>query len=293
MKKSLAILLLTIGIYGCKNNTQETGTTGIAVSILPQEYFVSRIAGDQFSINVMIPPGASPATYEPTPSQLTSLAETSLYLKMGYTGFELAWEDKLAATNPNMKIVNLSDGIDLIMEQSMHTNGDSENDHQHGGIDPHTWLSPKNAMIISQNIHRALVSEFPDRKETFDRNLATFLAELDSLDQYIRKELSDLKYRDFFTYHPSLSYFSRDYDLIQHPLELGGKSPSAAHLKNLVDIGRNKHIGVVFLQMQFDQKNAEVLAKEIGAEIVQINPLDPKWYEQMVFITDKLKANLQ
>ena len=345
-----ATALLTAG---CNNNPGADDKPTVAVSVLPQEYFVSRIAGDLFNINVMIPPGASPATYEPTPAQLTSLSKTSLYLKMGYTGFEMAWIDKLASANKAMTIMNTSEGVDLIteatvhgeavlhsevsmheggtmhaeegtmhgadddhtyeegkdhleeehqMDQQDHVEGDDPmhqhdaagtHGHHHGGIDPHTWLSPKNVKIIAKNIHDALASEYPDHKQTFSENIAVFLAELDSLDKGISNELTDLSSRSFFTYHPSLSYFARDYNLVQHPLELGGKTPSAAHLKKLIDKGKQEQIGVVFLQMQFDQKNAEVLAKEIDAEIVQINPLDPEWYAQMLFIAEKLKENLQ
>ncbi len=308
MKRSVTIILaglLTATMFlapGCGNNPGTDDKPAVAVSILPQEYFVSRIAGDLFSINVMIPPGASPATYEPTPAQLTSLSRTNLYMKMGYTGFEMAWMKKLASANKTMTIVNTSEGVDLITEATTHgeVHQHSEDhatadphDHHHGGIDPHTWLSPKNVKIIAQNIHDALAAAYPENKEIFSENLAAFRHELDSLDSAIARELSDLSSRDFFTYHPSLSYFARDYNLEQHPLELGGKTPSAAHMKKLIDKGKEEQIGVVFLQMQFDQKNAEVLAKEIDAEIVQINPLDPEWYAQMLFITEKLKENLQ
>lgn len=315
MKKNTAIRLsvvLTAALFlfaGCGNKADKDSKPNLAVSILPQEYFVSRIAGDLFSINVMVPPGASPATYEPTPSQLASLSKTELYLEMGYTGFEMAWMDKLRAANKQMKVVNLSEGVDLITEATMHgeetdheamqhqaMEGQSpieSHGHHHGGIDPHTWLSPKNVMIIARNIYDALATTYPEHQEVFASNLEGFLGELDSLDRHITGELKNLTSRAFFTYHPSLSYFARDYNLEQYPLELGGKTPSAAHMKKLIDTGRKQQIGVVFLQMQFDQKNAEVLAREIGAEIVQINPLDPEWYEQMLYIAGKLKENLE
>jgi len=380
MRKTTVLLLTSMVAAGmllatsCGNKPGTGDQPTITVSILPQEYFVSRIAGDLFRINVMIPPGASPATYEPTPAQLASLSKTDLYLKMGYTGFEMAWMDKLRSANQQMTIVNLSEGLQLITEATMHgdpvdhgnaelhgdtdlhgaseehapgeehahyhggteehsttdAHGDMEvhrsmgehtaeeetensdvhgtmdtrnaseahsdqddHGHHHGGIDPHTWLSPKNVKIIARNIHNAMSAAYPEHKEVFAANLDEFLRELDSLDSSIAHEMKDLSSRAFFTYHPSLSYFARDYNLAQYPLELGGKSPSAAHMKKMIDTGREKRIGVVFLQMQFDQKNAEVLAKEIGAEIVQINPLDPEWYDQMLFISGKLKENLQ
>ena len=320
MKKSILIVIAFLAIVGCKSAPESSDLPILSVSILPQEYFVKKIAGDYFSINVMIPPGASPATYEPTTGKLTSLSGTSLYLQMGYTGFEMAWMDKLSKSNPSMKLVNVSDGIKLITEASTHgsqshevdelNSGHSQQDsghhhedhlqedpqhagHQHGGIDPHVWLSPINAKIIAKNIEKALSESYPAQADGFKRNLGIFLEELDSLHQHILSEMAGVSSRSFFIYHPALTYFARDYQLEQFPLELGGKTPSPSHLKSLVDLGREKKISVVFLQMQFDQKNAEVLAREIDAEIVQINPLDPNWMDQMLFITRKLKENLQ
>lgn len=277
---------------GCVNNDRENSKIRIAVSILPQEYFVNKIAGGIFEINVLIPPGASPATYEPTPLQLASLSKTDLYLKLGHTGFEMAWMEKLTSANKEMKVVDLSEDVDLIIEDIVHNHG-HDHGHHHGGVDPHIWLSPKNVKIIAENIHEALLTHYPEHRETFNSNLGIFLHELDSLDQYISGALSNLRSHSFFTYHPSLSYYARDYNLEQHPMELGGKEPSSTHLKKLIDTGINNDIKIIFLQMQFDQKNAEVLAKETGAEIVQINPLAIEWFDQMVFITQKLKANLQ
>jgi zinc transport system substrate-binding protein len=292
MKNTGILILIAVLLAGCKSNENQNEKNRIAVSILPQEYFVSKIAGDIFEINVLIPPGASPATYEPTPAQLASLSKTDLYLRLGHTGFEMAWMEKLASANENMTIIDLSEGIDLIIEDVMHGHA-HDHGHHAGGVDPHIWLSPRNVKVIAKNIHQALISNYPEHRKTFTSNLDVFLHELDTLDQHITNQLSGLESKSFFTYHPSLSYFARDYNLEQYPMELGGKTPSSGHMKKLIDTAVEKDIRVIFLQMQYDQKNAEVLAKEAGAEIVQINPLDIEWHDQMIFITEKLKQNLQ
>jgi len=284
------ILILAGVLSSCGNSNTTENKPVISVTILPQQYFVEQLTGDLFEINVMIPPGASPATYEPSPAQLADLTRTDLYLKMGHTGFELSWMEKITATNSSMTVVNLSEGIDLIMENSPHNHGEKTDDHghHHGGIDPHTWLSPKSARTIARNILNALSASYPDHKDAFSMNYSRFMTRLDSLDGILKEKRAGMEGKAFFTYHPSLSYFARDYNLVQIPLELMGKSPSASYLKELIDTGLEQNIGIVFLQMQFDQHNAEVLAREIDAEIVQINPLDPEWYDQMIFIADKL-----
>lgn len=299
--KKIIILLTALTVLSCGGDkTKKSTDPVISVTILPQEYFVQQIAGDLFDVNVMIPPGASPATYDPSPAQLAALTNTDLYLMMGFTGFEMSWSQKLKSVNPDMKMINLSEGIDLIMEKSPHGAEDDHESgkssshasgHHHGGIDPHTWLSPRNAKIITNNIRKVLSEAYPQYADTFSKNYDSFTVRLDSLDSAIESKLESVHPISFFTYHPSLSYFARDYGLKQVPLELMGKSPSASYLRDLVDIGKEEQIGIIFLQMQFDQHNAEVLAREIGAEIVQINPLDPEWFDQMLFISAKLTGN--
>ncbi len=288
MIQRILLLIIAVTMISCgTSKTNESSSPTISVSILPQKYFVEKIAGDLFEVNVMIPPGASPATYEPTPAQIISLSKTDLYLKIGYTIFEIAWMEKLASANKEMNIVDLSENVDLIMEEHHH-----HGSHDHGSVDPHIWMSPKNAKIISANVFDALSEAYPEHRAILEENFKVLVSELDSLDTYIMNEFAALDSRSFMTYHPALSYFARDYQLNQHPMELEGKTPSSAYLKNLVDLGKEEGIKVLFLQMQFDQHNAEVLAKEIGAEIVQINPLDPEWYQQMLFITEKIKSKL-
>lgn len=262
----------------------------ISVSILPQQYLIECLAGDRVQVNVMIPPGASPATYEPTVNQLGNLEQSSLYLRIGHIGFELSWMNKIQSVNPGMKVVDLSRGIDLIQ-------GDGHEGHQHqgqdnGGTDPHIWMSVSNAKVISSNMHESLCTLFPAETEQLSSNLSQLHARLDTLDHLIKEMLTGREHSSFVIYHPSLSYFARDYNLHQMALEFEGKTPSPAHMKQLVDLGREQHISTIFVQSQFDRNNAVVLAKEIGAEIVQINPLDPDWYNQMLLIASRLKTSL-
>jgi zinc transport system substrate-binding protein len=284
MKYWIAAGLTLLLTASCGSGTGESGKPVISVSILPEQYFIDQLGGDLFTVNVMIPPGASPATYEPTFSQLRELERSAVYMKIGYLGFELSWMDKIMSVNPSMKLVSLSEGIDLIREnEHEHLHG-----HAQGGIDPHIWMSVLNARIIAGIIHGELVNLMPGEQTFLDERYREFQRELDSLHMMISGMLSDLEDRSFMTYHPSLTYFARDYDLEQYPMEIGGKSPSPAHMKWMADAGKEKDIGIIFLQMQLDQKNAEALAREIGAKIVQINPLDPDWYGQMLSITEKL-----
>ncbi|MBN2698060.1 MAG: zinc ABC transporter substrate-binding protein [Bacteroidales bacterium] len=279
--KKWPLLILLLSLMACNSKKTEHDTMPVVtVSILPETYFVEKIAGNLVRVSVLIPPGASPATYEPTASQLKDLGRSDCYIKIGHLGFELSWMDRIRSVNPEMSVVDLSEGIELIVGKG----------GLHAGVDPHIWLSARNAKIMAENILRAMQVLLPGQTDILARNYHDFLTEIEHLNDTITTILEGLENRSFMTYHPSLSYYARDYDLRQYPLEIDGKSPSSAYLKDLADIGENEGIEILFLQMQLDQHNAEVLAKEIGAEIIQINPLDPDWYHQMIYITNALKA---
>jgi len=289
-----ALILLTgicaISLGSCHSGDDHSTRTLISVSILPQKYLIERIAGEQVEVNVLIPPGASPATYEPSLAQLSGLDQSKLYMKIGYVGFELSWMDKFSSVNPDMKIVDLSRGIDLIHEAE----GEEEehHGHSHGGSDPHIWMSVLNVKTISKNIFNELILLFPDEKEAMEQRFLEFNHELDSMHRYISMRMKEVKERSFLIYHPALSYFARDYNLQQYPIEIEGKTPSPAHLKRLTDLSREKAIKTIFIQSQFDKRNAEILAREIDAEIIQFNPLDEAWNKQMLYIVDQFTLSL-
>lgn len=288
MKAPVLIGILFLGILSCTspaNPDQEKVV--VSVSILPQRYFVDRIAGDRVTVNVMVPPGASPATYEPTVSQLARLEESSIYLSMGYLGFEQSWMDKLSSVNAHMKIIDLSKGIDLISgEEDDHEH--PGHNHSHGGIDPHTWMSPVNVGIMSRQIQAVLCDVLPDHQQEFTRNLEIFLAETDSLDRVIRYMLSGIRNSTFMIYHPALAYLARDYGLKQLSLESEGKEPSPQHMRKMTDLGKELGIQTIFIQKEFDRRNATVLAEEIGARVMEVNPLDPDWPSQIIHIGNAL-----
>lgn len=282
IRSILAFIVLAVAV-SCSHPEATPGKPLVSVSILPQQYFVEQLAGELVEVNVLIPPGASPATYEPTVSQLRKLEQSEVYFKIGYVGFELSWMDKIVSVNPEMKLVDLSRGIDLIQEPE----AQDPHGHTHAGVDPHIWLSVQNARILARNLHEELMMMFPEQSNMLSGRYVRFNSSLDSLDRAISQKLDGLENRCFMIYHPALTYFARDYGLVQYSLEIEGKSPSPAHLREMTDLGQNHHISRILIQNQFDRKNAEVLAREIGAEIVPFDPLDPHWMEQMIYIAEQ------
>jgi zinc transport system substrate-binding protein len=291
MKKTLLFLWISFLAFSCWTANESQTKPVISVSIIPQQYFIEQLAGNLVEVNVMIPPGASPATYEPSVSQLGKLDRSVVYLRIGYVGFEQGWMDKIASVNPNMNIVDLSEGVEIIQED-VHENDDHQG-HAHHGADPHIWMSVHNARIIARNIHKELLALFPGEKDYLQAKLDGFSLVLDSLDQEITAKLEGIENNKFMIYHPALTYYARDYGLEQLSLEIEGKTPSPAHLKEMIDLAREQQISKILIQNQFDRKNAEVLARETGSEIIQFDPLDLQWREQMRYIAEQLNPSMQ
>jgi zinc transport system substrate-binding protein len=284
--KNLLLYLWIFLLASCRTGAETVDKQVISVSIIPQQYFIEQLSGGLAEVNVMIPPGASPATYEPTVSQLGKLNRSAVYMRIGYVGFEQSWMEKITSVNPDMKIVDLSEGVEIIGEEA----GDGGDHHgpAHYGTDPHIWMSTINARIIARNIHKELLLLFPGEKEYLQARFDLFSHSLDSLHLAIGSRLEGIENRTFMIYHPALTYYARDYALEQLSLEIEGKSPSPMHLKEMTDLARVNHISKILIQSQFDRKNAEILARETGSEIIQFDPLDLQWGDQMYYIAEQL-----
>lgn len=284
-------VILTCLSAGCTLQQEREGITGntppdltVAVTILPQKQFVERIAGDHAKVIVLVPPGASPHTYEPAPGQLAEIGSADMYVKVGSgIEFERAWMDKIAGLNPAMEVIDSSRGIALL---ESHGEEDEEEGHSHPagdepGTDPHIWLSLKNARIMAENMEQGLAAADPSHAAEYRANADTFVHELDDLDASIARDIAARNISTFMVYHPSWSYFARDYGLVQIPIEAEGKEPTATGIKNLIRQAQEKNITVVFAAPEYSTKSAEVIADGIGGRVVLVSPLEEDYLKNM------------
>ena len=283
MKKLIYILTLFI-LSGCGNTTQKSEKPILTVTLEPLRYFTEAIAGNNYEVVSMVPKGSSPESYDPTPQQLVNLSKSQAYFRIGYIGFEQAWMKKLEANCPNMKVYDTSKGIDLIRDKG-HWHGD----HFHeGGVEPHVWNSTQNALIIADNIYQALCELDSTHQEDYQKRLDVLKQTIRQTDANVRTLVENAD-STFLIYHPALSYFARDYGLKQVSIEEGGKEPSPAQLKALIETCRNENVHTIFVQQEFDQRNAQLIANELGVNIVSINPLSYDWVKEMIRIAEALK----
>ena len=283
MKKLIYILTLFI-CCACGHTPQQSEKPVITVTLEPLRYFTEAIAGDCFEVVSMVPKGSSPESYDPTPQQLVNLSKSQAYLRIGYIGFEQAWMKKLEANYPTMKVYDTSKGVDLIR-----TEGHWHGNHYHeGGVEPHIWNSTQNASVIADNIYAALCEMDADHQPEYKQRLDSLKQVIARTDADVRTLLANAD-STFLIYHPALSYFARDYGLHQISIEEGGKEPSPATLKTLIETCRREGAQVIFVQQEFDQRNAQLIADELGIEIVPINPLSHDWAEEMLRVANALK----
>lgn len=259
----------------------------VAVSILPQKYFVEAIGGKHVQVQVMVRPGFEPATYDPTPRQLTELSQARLYFAIGVP-FERTWLARFRAANPHMRIVETEHGI-----QRRRMLGERGKPSAQA-LDPHIWLSPPLVRIQAINILDALIAADPQHAAAFRRGYLRLAQTINHVDDAILKSLVDakLKHTRFMVFHPAFGYFASAYGLQQVPIEIAGKEPSPRQMANVIETAHHDDIKVVFVEPQFSQKAARTVAHAIGGKVVPINPLAEDWPKGMIQIAQALHAAL-
>ena len=285
MRKIFCFLIVVL-IISCGRQRADTGERIITVSIAPFKYFVEEIAGDDFKVNVMVPAGANPHIYEPFPEQINKLRRSVAYISNGYLGFEMTWLDRFYETNKTMKRLSLGDKIDPLVSGHHH-----EGDHVEGA-DPHYWVSPKCALIMATSVKEFLCELNPSQKQKYEVNYNSLISKIQGVDNKALELFSGMKNRSFMIFHPNLGYLARDYGLEEIPVEYEGKEPPPSRLKELIDRAREDGLKIIFVQREYDTKNAKAIADEIGAEVKIIDPLSEEWQKATMDIINALHNSL-
>lgn len=287
----------------------------IFTSIQPQEYFVEQIGGTRVKVQALVPPGSSPATYEPTPRQMADLSKAKIFFRIGVP-FENAFLANITETTDNLHIVDTRKGIKLRIMQHHHghenehkstdhsdheqhnhateaEHAHDDDDHNKEGNDPHIWLSPKLVKIQARTITDALIDKDPDGKTYYEHNLSVFMNKLDKLDQHLTDALAPVKGRSFMVFHPSWGYFADAYGLKQEPIEIEGKEPSGKQLVRIIEMAQTENIRVVFVQPQFNMNSAKRIADAINGVVIPIDPLSRDYITNLEKVAETVREALQ
>jgi zinc transport system substrate-binding protein len=272
------------------------------VSVLPLKYFVERIGGDAVEVSVMVGPGRSPHTYEPTPRQMAELSRTKIYYRVGVP-FEQVWIKRIADLNPHLHFVDLRKGIRLLVSP-VHHHEDHEglqepDDHRdHPGSaeeekDPHIWTDPRQAKIMAEQIRETLTAFDPARTEEYAANYRVLAADLDQLDRFIRDRLAGVGQRKFLVFHPAWGYFAEAYGLQQIAIETEGKEPGPKALARIIALAREEKIRTIFVQQQFSRTAADTVARAIAGRVVAIDPLAEDYLDNMRLAAEAFVQSLE
>lgn len=297
MNRSLTIFFiiisLNISVFAATNNevTEKDNKLTIYSSIIPLQFFVDKIGGERVNSSVLVGPGKSPTTYQPTPKQIVGLSGASVLFTVGVP-FEKAYLGKTISTLKDLTVIDSAKNIEKHEITGHHGHGDEDEEEQNDAdnLDPHVWLSPKLSMIIARNILNALIEVDQEGKEQYTKAYDNLIIELKQTELKISELLTPLNGKTVFVYHPSFGYLFDDYGITQEAVETGGKEPTPAQLESIIKEARNDEVKIIIVQPEFSKKSAEVIASAIDGSVTTLNPLEYDYCTNLVSIATTLAS---
>lgn len=263
MQKIATFIICALLIVGCTTKSDSDKKT-IFVTITPMQSIIEEITAGDFDIEVIVPKGASPETFEPTPKQVTSFSDAELIFSTGIIDFEQSLVERI---DDDAEVVNLSNGIELIAGSCSHGN------HQHKhGVDPHIWTSPRALRTMVINAHKAIMAHYPDSVK-YTEATGRLLERIDALDTYCATRIKAEGVEAMMIYHPAYTYYARDYGIEQIAIEHDGKEPSLRQTTALIEKAKEHGIKAILRQPQYSEDKVRAIANDAGAEIITTDPL--------------------
>jgi len=264
MKKTLIVILITLvlifNLTACNNTPQQTSKITIYTSFYPVYDLTSKIAGEKITVKNIIPFNVSPHGWEPSAKEMAEITKSKAIIYLGMT-MEDPWIKKIEESATKTKFYEVSKGIEPIKKGN--------------AINPHPWLSPKEALIITANINKALQEIDPANKLYYEKNYNNLKSELENLNQEYKDQLSNTRLKTFVVFHSAFAYIARDYGLKQESLV--GMSdeaePNPSKMSELVNLIKKDNIKYIFAESLSAAKPMETIAEESGATLLKLNTI--------------------
>lgn len=291
----LLVLIITLSavsplLFGRTPNSNKV----IFAVILPQKWLVERIVGNKFKVEAVIGRGVDPHYFDVSPSIVKKIAESEIFFSFGLGDSENVLVQKIRKSFPKVRVFDISEGICKIrLKGGKHTHPHISSHHSPNNYDPHVWLSPLNMKVVASNVFSKVLEIDPDNATYYERNLKEVLLELDKLHKELTDILSQARGKRFLVYHSAFKYLERDYGVIEMSIEREGREPSPRELKKLIEETKKYGIKKILVQPGFSRKSPEVIAREIGGEIIEVDPLDYNYPKNLKKIAAMIKDSCE
>ena len=295
---SFVCVCFVITLSGCGVSqktvkTEHTTAPNVAATIFPLYDIVKKVGGEKINVTLLLSPGASPHTFEPTPTMIRDMQGVTHVFAIGL-GVD-NWAESLVQAIGGAESVDLSHVVPLLPfneeggdDHAAHDDHDDHDGHAHGEYDPHYWLDPNNATLLANAIAEELSEINPKEREYYMAQSAAFAKEINEKNIVWEKKLESLSSRDILTFHDGWQYFARHFNLhIVGTFEpFPGKSPSPKAFAQLHNVVKTHNIQSVFIEPQLAQSAVESFAKDAGLTVFILDPLggesSKKTYSELI-----------
>ncbi len=272
---ALFVLAVSMVLTGCSREEKANNNDKVqaAATIFPVYDILRQVGGDNIELTLILPAGASPHTFDPTPAQIKSVNQAEIFFVVG-AGVD-DWALGLLPTDSKVRIVDLSENINLKPFEHEDHEDELEEEHEHGDLDPHYWLDPENAKIIADRIAQELALLDSVNTDEYTANSFKFKEEIDKLLIAWQERLSIFSERSLAVFHDAWGYFAERFGLeIVATFEpFPGKSPSPQYLIEMQEIIKENQVKSLFIEPQLSSEAAESLAKDLKVEIWRLDPI--------------------
>ena len=281
----LIALFMSALLFSCNVTEDNNKKIIVAVGVVPQATFVDIVSMGNVETIVLIPPGYSPANYQPSSREMQVLSDADIYFTLQMPTEEANILPKIQNFNKDIKIVNLREIVSEVYPLIYVDGHDHEEEHKDNeddlSVDPHLWLSPKRSIVMVQAIADELSKFDPVNELTYQENAADYIKQIQTLDNEITIIIANLNRKSFMIYHGSYAYFADDYGLEMISIEVAGKQATAAEIEEVIKHALEEEIKIIFYQEEFDDNQAQTIAKEIGGKVEKVSPLSENYLQAL------------
>jgi zinc transport system substrate-binding protein len=270
----MVLILLIFKLYGEAREREPASSVAYkpvaAVSIVPQKTLIEAIAGDRVDVVVMIPPGSSPETYEPSPREMENFNRAGVYFTIGVPVEETSILPQAELSRRRIVALHkeaVGQYPDVLFPD--------------GSRDPHIWLSPRRVQVMAEVMAEEMGRLDPAHADLYKEKAREYTAELAALDEELQALFSALPKKKFMVFHPAFGYLAADYGLEMYALEEEGKEARMRSLRTMIDFARAEGIKTIFCSDEHSSRQAEAFAEEIRGKVVVLSPLAEDYIENM------------